>query len=469
MVDEALLILYKLSTEEKNVLKTFEKRILALYPFKQKVSELVDALEKTKNDPALRQKALVFLNEIQSYVQQMFANLDFTSAADEKKTLDKFAQDKKHIYEELLRDQAGGGAQAQNAGKKIAQILRDTEEELKAIGKAENALEHFNEAVRLFQGMIKHERQIKHDLEALAEETRAKETPLDIDHLMLEWKDIARHVEKAILEEKIEVYDRLQPLLDQKIWAETLITKYEKPRRKWLIFTQKITKQDIEKDLATISTPEEFLRYQSLLLKHANLLAPEAIDYLQKEAKVKSFAMTRTSHLASRDALTGLLNRHAFEPLAQEIIVLALRQRTNLGFIMFDIDDFGKFNKKYGEEMGDKVLAKVAEITRKHIRKSDVACRWGGEEIMIIAPDTSATGAATLAETLREAIAQESSGSAPEPVTVSVGVAVLKKDGLKLDQIMHAADTRMRYSKAQGKNKVTMYQEPKQPITVTTV
>lgn len=470
MADAALLLFQKLTQEEKNVLKTFEKRILALYPFKQKVAALVEALQANKEDPAARQKVLLLLNEIEQHVRQMLANLDFTSVTAEKEALDNFAQGKKHKYEELLRDQAAGGIKAEQAGKKIAGILREKEEELNAIGKAESVLEHFADAIRLFQGMIKYERQLKQDFDSLIEETRKKDTQLDIDHLMLEWKDTSRRFEKAILEEKTEIYDRLQPMLEEKTWAEALIEKYEKPRRKWLIFTQKITKQDIEKDLTTIATPEEFLHYQSLLLKHADLLEPEAIEYLQKEAKAQRIALTRTSHLATHDALTGLLNRHAFVPLAQELITVALRQKTPLVLIMFDIDDFGAFNKKYGEETGDKVIAKVAEITRKHIRKSDAACRWGGEEMMIVAPNTGPVGGVTLAETLREAIAQESIGVAPERVTVSMGVAILQQDGTKLEELMNAADRRVRYSKKQGKNKVTTFQmEPKKPETVTTL
>ncbi len=470
MVDEALLIFQKLSQEEKNALKTFEKRILTLYPFKRQVSFLISSLDACKLDTGKRAAIEGSLANIRQLSAQMFANLDFTSVNAEKSALDKFAQEKRHVYEELFRDQAAGGIESEQAGKKLNQILHDKEEELKAIGKAENALEHFTEAIRLFQGMIKHERQIAADLDNLIQETRDQKNSLDIDHLMLEWQDTARTVEKAVLQEKIEVYDKLQPLLEEKTWAEMLIQKYEKPRKKWFIFTQKITKQDIEKDLTTIATPEEFQHYQSLFLKHADLLTPEAFEYLQKEAKIKRITMTRTSQLASYDALTGLLNRHSFTPLANEVIALALRQKTPLAFIMFDIDNFGPFNKKYGEETGDKVLAKVAEITRKHIRKSDAACRWGGEEIMVIAPNTSPHGGVTLAEMLREGIAQESAGIAPEPVTVSVGVAMLQQDGTRLEELMHAADSRMRFSKAHGKNKVTTYHlEPKRPETVTTV
>ncbi len=469
MVDEALLIFQKLSQEEKNVLKTFEKRILALYPFKQRVSHLIGWLDACKRDQKNLLSVIENLAYIKDLTSQMFDNLDFTSATAEKEALDKFAKEKRHVYEALFRDQAAGGIEGEHASKKLNQILHDKEEELKAIGKAENSLEHFIEAIRLFQGMIKHERQIAADIDKLIQETLAQISPLEMDHLMLEWRDMSRTVEKAILQEKVEVYDRLQPLLEEKTWAEMLIAKYEKPRRKWLIFTQKITKQDIEKDLATIATPEEFQHYQSLFLKHADLLTPEALDYLQNQAKVQRLAMTRTSNLAAYDALTGLLNRHSFKPLADEMIANALRHKTQLTFIMFDIDDYRIFNKKYGEEMGDKVLAKVAEITRKHIRKSDAACRWGGEEIMIIAPNTGPANGFVLAEKLRQAIAQESAGIAPEPVTVSVGVALLQQDGTKLEELMTAADNRVRYSKQQGKNRVTaQHLEPKRPETVTT-
>ena len=125
MVDAALLIFQKLSQEEKNVLKTFEKRILAIYPFKLQVTQLVNLLDKCKQDPSVHRSVEANLARVRELAEQMFANLDFTSVTAEKETLDKFAQEKKHIYEGLLRDQAAGGFEAEQAGKKISYILQD--------------------------------------------------------------------------------------------------------------------------------------------------------------------------------------------------------------------------------------------------------------------------------------------------------------------------------------------------------
>ncbi len=468
MVEATLLTLQKLSQDEKNVLKTFEKRIHALFPFKLQVSELIRALDVHKQELANRERALSILDTIQAQLRQMFANLDFTSVSAEKEILDNFAHDKKLEFEDLLRDQAAGGEFGGRANKKITQILRDKEEELKALKKIDTALEHFKEAIVLFQGMIKHERQVAKEAEQLIDETRNVQTPLDIDHAMHEWRQMAETIEKTILQEKKEVFDRLQPLLQEKTWAEQLVEKYEQPRRKWLIFTQKITKEDVQKDLSTIASHAELDHYKTLLMKHANLLSKDAYEYLIEESKKQRIEMTLNTHLAMYDKLTGLLNRHTFEPLARQFVELAQRQQKPLSLILLDIDDFGQFNKKYGTQMGDKVLATVASIVRKHIRRSDSACRWGGEEWFIIAPDTGFDGSSMLAETLRKSIEQESVGVAPEPITASFGVAILPQDGVLLEELMKVADDRMRSSKAHGKNRITTLKiQPKAESVIT--
>src|SRR5574342_519783 len=333
MVESTLLTLQKLSQEERNVLKTFEKRINALYPFKQQVSELIIALDACKQDASNTPRVLSLLNNIQLQLGQMFANLDFASVSAEKEALDQYAREKRLDFENLLRDQAAGGEFGERANKKIAQILRDKEDELRALKKIDTAVEHFKEAVVLFQGMIKHERQIVKETELLIQETRNAQTPLDFDNVMHEWRQMAGTVEKTILQEKTDVFDRLQPLLQGKTWPEQLVEKYSQPRKKWLFFTQKITKEDIQKDLSTIGSHAELDHYKTLLMKHASLLAKDAYDYLIEESKKQRIEMTLNTHLATYDKLTGLLNRHSFEPLAKQMVDLAQRQQKSLSLI----------------------------------------------------------------------------------------------------------------------------------------
>src|SRR5574341_1083021 len=214
MVEAALLIFQKLTQEEKNVLKTFEKRINTLYPFKEQVGHLVKWLDLCKSDPEMRMSAEAALDTLEKMITEVFANLEFESISEEKGTLDKFETEKRHVYEDLYRDQTSGGLEAEQAGKKIASILHDTEEELKAIGKAQTALEHFKEGIVLFQGMIKRERELASKVHLLAEETRKFVTTRDIDHLMLEWRELANEIEKTVLQEKAQVYDRLQKILE---------------------------------------------------------------------------------------------------------------------------------------------------------------------------------------------------------------------------------------------------------------
>lgn len=165
----------------------------------------------------------------------------------------------------------------------------------------------------------------------------------------------------------------------------------------------------------------------------------------------------KTRQLACTDGLTGLYNHRQFSQMFREEMARTARYQKPLSLIMFDIDDFKKFNDTYGHPNGDKVLVVVANTLREALRGCDVAFRYGGEEFIAILPETDIDKALVAAERARSAIQEESarflSGFSPRGVTVSVGVASYPRDGHG-DGLLQMVDSLLYQAKSQGKNKV---------------
>jgi diguanylate cyclase (GGDEF)-like protein len=125
---------------------------------------------------------------------------------------------------------------------------------------------------------------------------------------------------------------------------------------------------------------------------------------------------------------------------------------------MLDVDDFKKFNDKYGHSSGDLVLASIGEIIFATLRGVDYAFRYGGEEFIVLLPETKLESAVHVAERLREAIEAESlvklKGIAAHGVTVSAGVACYPDSALKRDELFNKVDGLLYQAKVFGKNKV---------------
>ncbi|MCD7060394.1 GGDEF domain-containing protein [Pelagibacterium xiamenense] len=155
---------------------------------------------------------------------------------------------------------------------------------------------------------------------------------------------------------------------------------------------------------------------------------------------------------ALTDPLTGLNNRRAlFERFRDE----AVPEGTAL--VIFDLDDFKALNDRYGHGFGDTVLERFAELISSNVRAGDLAVRLGGEEFALVLPETNAAFAFSVAERIRNAMAQTSHGFGDDEVfcTVSAGVAFAHKPGISLDMLMRKADNALYLSKRNGRNRVT--------------
>lgn len=163
--------------------------------------------------------------------------------------------------------------------------------------------------------------------------------------------------------------------------------------------------------------------------------------------------------LARVDALTGLLNRRALdEQLALEL-ARSQRYERALSLLMLDVDHFKRVNDVHGHEAGDQLLAVLGATLRQSIRTSDRAYRFGGEELVVMAPETPSAGALTLADRLRVRASAATQGMVTGPQTFSVGVATLSSLPPDADAraLRSAADAALYEAKRMGRDRVVLY------------
>ncbi len=163
---------------------------------------------------------------------------------------------------------------------------------------------------------------------------------------------------------------------------------------------------------------------------------------------------------AIRDPLTGLFNRRYLEESLEREISKAQRHGNALSIIMLDTDHFKRFNDTYGHLAGDVVLRNLGEQLVKYSRKEDIACRYGGEEFVLVLPETSFDVAIQRAEDLRAVIEKDRNMTYKEQVlpivTISLGIAVFPDNGRKVNELMSAADKALYKAKELGRNQVAI-------------
>jgi len=162
--------------------------------------------------------------------------------------------------------------------------------------------------------------------------------------------------------------------------------------------------------------------------------------------------------LSETDKLTGLYNRSRLDDELQQQFVTKPDGRSSLTLVLADIDHFKSVNDQYGHLTGDRILQAVATVLRSNIRSDDRCGRWGGEEFLIICPDTDPSTAKGIITRLQKALSEvkETHGIA---VSLSFGVATLN-DQESIDDLLRRADNALYEAKRQGRNRVVMAAQP---------
>ena len=168
--------------------------------------------------------------------------------------------------------------------------------------------------------------------------------------------------------------------------------------------------------------------------------------------------------LASIDDLTQLYNRRYFFERFNQEVERSKRYQRPLSCIIMDIDFFKQVNDSYGHLAGDRVLSDIAQIVRKNCRQSDLAGRYGGEELIILLPETEAVGAMIIADRIREMVEQHQTVDGKGvviAVTVSMGIASLNGTELRNidnnERIIQHADDALLQAKKTGRNRIELY------------
>lgn len=165
---------------------------------------------------------------------------------------------------------------------------------------------------------------------------------------------------------------------------------------------------------------------------------------------------------ATHDQLTGLFNRRYLDTTLPRELHRAHRNHSELAIAMIDIDHFKRFNDSFGHEAGDLVLQEIGTILRTQLRRSDIACRYGGEELLVIMPDAGAKDACEHLEQVRGLIGKmklSHHGADLPPITVSVGIAEAFVHGQEPKALLRASDIALYQAKNSGRDRIVIFSE----------
>lgn len=169
---------------------------------------------------------------------------------------------------------------------------------------------------------------------------------------------------------------------------------------------------------------------------------------------------TKTHELAVRDELTGLYNRRHFQEVMQMEWKRATRFKRPLSLIMVDIDHFKEFNDTFGHLHGDGVLKLITTLLIKNLREVDMIARFGGEEFVVLLPDTDKEGARVVGEKLRRFVETqrfEDNHREIMPLTISAGISCFPADAHEMDDLVDHADVALYEAKDRGRNRIVAY------------
>ena len=217
------------------------------------------------------------------------------------------------------------------------------------------------------------------------------------------------------------------------------------------------------------ATWDNILKHQNLLevkLDRPVKLITAMCDYFSDVSKhlrtptmIELQALEETRKISRTDGLTGLFNRRFFDEALDGEINRAIRNDGNFTLIFFDLDNFKKLNDTQGHQAGDLTLKRVAEIMIVEKRTEDIACRYGGEELVLILPETKKVSALVIAERIRQKVEEaelEFEGNS-FGVTLSGGVAAYPLDAQNIKSLIHAADIALYQAKENGRNRICLH------------
>jgi diguanylate cyclase (GGDEF)-like protein/PAS domain S-box-containing protein len=238
-------------------------------------------------------------------------------------------------------------------------------------------------------------------------------------------------------------------------------------------------------DISTYEVEKRFLHQDGSsvwILLTASTVKDASGKPLYLMAQLQDFTARKVAedalkNLAVRDELTGLFNRREMDRLLKEEMTRAQRHLRPLSLLMVDIDWFKRVNDTHGHQVGDKAIRQVACVVSESVRALDRAARYGGEELAVILPETSAAEAAIVAERIRSRVAEFAFSTALDPnggtilaLTVSVGVSTVVASGHgSVERLIGEADSALYAAKQRGRNRTVVHGAAEEQTAVAVV
>lgn len=268
--------------------------------------------------------------------------------------------------------------------------------------------------------------------------------PIDANKKFFEYFQVSNLEEFLVKHNSIlDVFKRDNNLLnkdifeDSKNWISKLSELNEIDR------TVKIENKDGEDRVFTINIDDYEQKGEHYVISFTDIT----------ELKEKSNLL---EYQANHDQLTGLFNRQKFNEIFKKEIKREKRYNNNLSLIIFDIDNFKNFNDDFGHNVGDEVLKIISKVLLENIREHDSVSRWGGEEFLVLLPQTDELGAKNVAEKIRKAIESYKRDDIPRQITASFGVTRFKENDNETS-VLKKADDALYKAKKEGKNRVEVF------------
>jgi diguanylate cyclase (GGDEF)-like protein len=182
----------------------------------------------------------------------------------------------------------------------------------------------------------------------------------------------------------------------------------------------------------------------------------EAYHQLAAQAQALRDMNRELEQLSVTDSLTGLYNRRYFEKLMESEVALSIRNDETISILLLDINQFRRFNEHHGHDVGDEVIRSVAAIIASHVRHTDVACRYGGDEFFILCRRATISNAVSTADNLQQALTETPLPIRDQSLRLSVSIGVATIPGVyrvsSAEEFFHCADEALRYAKQHAQN-----------------
>ncbi|MDQ6768303.1 MAG: sensor domain-containing diguanylate cyclase [Candidatus Eremiobacteraeota bacterium] len=205
-----------------------------------------------------------------------------------------------------------------------------------------------------------------------------------------------------------------------------------------------------------------------LLSSQPNLYTRDQLEHVGRLISLASVGVRnallhiRTRAMADTDSLTGLLSSRAYHERLESEFRKAQAARKSLSLLLIDLDNFKDVNDNFGHQAGDELLRRIGGLLRQQARRNDVYCRYGGDEFIVVMPETIKSEAAMVADRIRKAIGELAftSGKSLVQATVSIGVASYPQDVTNKQALIKAADDALYAAKDDGRNSLRVFAPP---------